>query len=200
MPAVLVIFFVRDLLGAETYTGLFLLLYFLSGAIFMPLWVSLSRRYGKYRAWLAGTLLAIAAFIWAFFLGQGDIWQYGLICIASGAALGADLALPPSILADQLGGDEDNAATQFSLLTFLTKAGLALASALVLPLLDIAGFRPGEANAPLALFSLSAAYALLPCLVKLLAAALMVRYFISPTEEYHDVSTHAKVSRSITHA
>lgn len=38
IPAVLVIFFIRDFLNAENMTGIFLLLYFLSGAAAMPLW------------------------------------------------------------------------------------------------------------------------------------------------------------------
>jgi glycoside/pentoside/hexuronide:cation symporter, GPH family len=203
IPAILVLFFIRDRLGAEAYSGLFLLLYFVSGAVFMPLWQRLSRRYGKYPAWLMGTLLAVASFVWAFVLETGDIWQYALVCIASGAALGADLALPPSILADHISRNEssDSAATQFSLLTLLTKAGLAVGSALALPMLDIAGFRPAQENDVLALFALSAAYALAPCLIKLLAAGLMYRFFIAnPEESYHENISTIHSPRSRTHA
>ena len=66
IPAVLVIFFVRDFLGAESYTGVFLLLYFLSGAFFMPVWKRISRKHGKYRSWFFSMLLASGSFIWAF--------------------------------------------------------------------------------------------------------------------------------------
>ena len=38
LPAVLVLFYVRDYLNAEAWTGLFLVLYFLSGAAFMSLY------------------------------------------------------------------------------------------------------------------------------------------------------------------
>ena len=44
--------------------------------------------------------VAIAAFVWAFFLPPGNAVAYGVICVLSGLALGADLALPPSMLAD----------------------------------------------------------------------------------------------------
>ena len=47
---------------------------------------------------LAGALaLALLVFAWAGLLGPGDTWAYGLICVLSGFALGADLALPPSL-------------------------------------------------------------------------------------------------------
>ncbi len=179
IPAVLVMFFIRDLLGAEAYAGLFLLLYFLSGALAMPLWKRLSINYGKHRAWLISMMLAVATFIWAFFLGGGDAWQYAAICIASGIALGADLALPPSILSDHMHaeGSQSSAATQFSLLALIAKAALAIGSALALPLLDAGGFTPAAANDAAALATLSFAYALLPCLIKIFAAFLLYRFF-----------------------
>jgi len=180
IPAVLVIFFVRDLLGAESLTGLFLLLYFLSGALSMPMWKWISRRYGKYQAWVAAMLLAVASFIWAFFLGAGDVWQYAMICAFSGFALGADLALPPSILADHIHQNtkESNAASHYALLALAAKLSLALASAIALPLLGKAGFIPATQNSDTSLMFLSTVYALIPCALKLAAAVLLARLFI----------------------
>ena len=203
IPALLVIFFIRDLLNAESYTGLFLLLYFLSGALTMPMWKKLSAQYGKHRAWLFSMLLAVASFIWAFFLGAGDIWHYALICIASGMALGGDLALPPSILAEQLHQHDTHtsAATQFSILTLLAKAGLAMGSAIVLPLLDKAGFVPAASNDASALNSLSVAYALIPCLIKLSAAYFLSRFFItSQRNKTHEKSLENNPHRGDHHA
>jgi GPH family glycoside/pentoside/hexuronide:cation symporter len=203
IPAVLVIFFIRDRLNAEAYTGVFLLLYFLSGALAMPLWKKLSTQYGKHRAWLLSILLAVASFVWAFFLGSGDIWQYAIICVASGMALGGDLALPPSILADQLHehASDASAATQFSILALLTKAGLAIGSAITLPLLDAAGFIPATQNTGTALTSLNAAYALIPCLIKLAAAYLLYRFFITPhRKKNHETSLENHPHRSRHHA
>ena len=180
IPAILVIFFIRDRLNASDYTGLFLLLYFLSGAIAMPLWKQLSIKYGKHYAWLLSMMLAVVSFIWAFFLGYGDVWQYSVICITSGIALGGDLALPPSILADHIheSSSDASASTQFSILILLTKAGLAIGSAIVFPLLDITGFIPNTDNTPSALLSLSFAYAIVPCLIKLIGAYALYRLCI----------------------
>jgi glycoside/pentoside/hexuronide:cation symporter, GPH family len=203
IPAVLVIFFIRDRLNAEHYTGLFLLLYFLSGALAMPLWKKLSTEYGKHRAWLLSIALAVVSFVWAFFLSAGDIWQYAVICIASGMALGGDLALPPSILADHIHehASDASAATQFSILALLAKAGLAIGSAITLPLLDAAGFVPAASNDVSALEHLSMAYALIPCLIKLAAAYLLYRFFItSQRKKNHETSLENNPNRSHPHA
>lgn len=180
IPAILVIFFIRDLLNGESYIGLFLLLYFGSGALTMFIWRKLSISRGKHQAWLISMLLAVSSFIWAFFLDAGDIWQYAAICMISGIALGADLALPPSILADDIYKYhlEENAAIQFSILALLTKVGLAIGSAIALPFLDLFGFVPAANNSDAALLGLSAAYALIPCLIKLSSAYLLYRLFI----------------------
>jgi Na+/melibiose symporter-like transporter len=202
IPAVLVIFFIRDRLNAESYTGIFLLLYFLSGALAMPLWKKLSTAYGKHRAWLLSTLLAVAGFVWAFFLESGDIWQYAVICVASGMALGGDLALPPAILADQLHehASDSSAATQFSILALLAKAGLAIGSAITLPLLDVAGFVPATSNDASALDRLSMVYALIPCLIKLAAAYFLYRFFItSHRKRNHETSLENNPHRSRHH-
>lgn len=179
IPAVLVIFYVRDLLGAEHLTGLFLLLYFLSGVAAMPLWKKLSVRVGKYKAWGLSNLLAVIGFIGAVFLGSGDIWAYGAVCVLSGMALGADLTLPPSILADQIHarGNAAFSGTYCACLAFIAKASLALASALALPGLDAAGFKPQSVNSETALLTLSVAYAVVPCALKLLSASLLYGYF-----------------------
>ncbi|MES2728975.1 MAG: MFS transporter [Pseudomonadota bacterium] len=192
IPAILVLFFTRDLLGAESYTGVFLLLYFCSGAFGMPLWNRLSARYGKSRSWFASILLAVASFFWAFFLESGDIWQYGIICILSGFALGADLTLPPSILADHLHHNKlkHYAATYYSFLALISKASLALASVSVLSLLEGAGFMPAKLNDESALMALSLSYAVLPCLLKVSAGFMLYRFFIHPNQGGHHENNH----------
>ncbi|TYC55870.1 MFS transporter [Rhodobacterales bacterium] len=171
IPAVLVLFFVRDRLGAENLTGLFLLIYFLAGALSMPLWSRLAGRYGKLRAWRLSMLVAILTFFWAVALGRGDATAFAFVCALSGLALGADLAIPPALLADHI--DEDarqaNASGLFAIMAFLSKSALALATGLTLPALGLAGYQPdGPMTRELDL-ALSLTYAGLPCVLKLAA-------------------------------
>ncbi len=177
IPATLFVFFVQDQLRVSSPPGLFLVLYFVAAAASVPFWAALARRLGEARAWLFGMLLAIAAFAWAYGLSAGDGAAFVAICIASGLALGADLVLPPALLAAviaQAGHAGWREGSYFGVWNWATKMNLALAAGVSLPLLERLGYVPGMRE-PGGLQALSLAYALLPCLLKLAAAALLWR-------------------------
>lgn len=179
LPATLVLFYVADVLRAPAWGGPFLAIYFLAGVLCLPLWVMLARRLGRMRAWAAGMLTACAAFTGAYALGSGDIWQFALVCLLSGAALGADLALPAALLADIAEGEGDGgharAGASFGWWNLVAKLNLALAAGLALPLLAWLGYRPGSVDDE-ARAALAAVYCLAPLALKLLAAALCWRW------------------------
>jgi glycoside/pentoside/hexuronide:cation symporter, GPH family len=175
VPATLVLFFIRDRLEAQAWEPLFLASYFAAGALSMPLWVRAVARVGLARAWLAGMGLAVVTFAWAATLGAGDVAAYTAVCVASGVALGADLSLPGALLAgviQRAGHGQRLEGAYFGWWNFCTKLNLALAAGLALPLLGLAGYAPGARGAG-ALQALTLAYCLLPCILKLGAAALL---------------------------
>jgi len=175
VPATLVLFFIRDRLQAPAFEPLFLASYFAAGALSMPLWVRLVRRLGLARTWLIGMVLAVAAFAWAALLGAGDVAAFTAVCIASGIALGADLALPGAMLAgviQRAGHAGQLEGRYFGWWNFATKLNLALAAGIALPLLAAFGYQPGGRDAQ-ALQALTIAYCLLPCALKLVAAGLL---------------------------
>ena len=174
IAATLSLFYIDDVLRLEPYSGAFLALYFLSGAASLPLWLRLARRWGKILSWLAGTLLAVTGFVWAVRLGAGDLLPYAIICVLSGAALGADLALPAAIAADIIPRREHGrAASYFGIWSLIGKLVLALAAGLALPLLAGLGYVPGDLAG---LTALAFLYAGIPCLIKLLSAGLLLRW------------------------
>jgi glycoside/pentoside/hexuronide:cation symporter, GPH family len=181
VPATLVLFFIQDRLQAPpAMEPLFLGCYFLCAALSIPLWLALVKRLGLALSWLAGMLLAIAVFAWATQVGAGQIGAFLVICGLSGAALGTDLALPGALLAGtiQANGDSGQAeGAYFGWWNFATKLNLALAAGLALPLLAVFGYAPG-ARDPQALGALVAAYCILPCLLKLAAAASLYFFII----------------------
>jgi GPH family glycoside/pentoside/hexuronide:cation symporter len=172
LPATLFLFFVADVLQMERASGPLLALYFLAGAASLPLWVRLAARHGRVAAWLGSIGLSLAAFAGASLLGSGDLWPFVAICLVSGLALGADLALPAAIAAD-LGQRRGQAGACFGLWNLVAKLNLALAAGLSLPLLAALGYVPGSgAGLPALVF----AYALLPLAGKALAGALLWRW------------------------
>ena len=185
VPATLVLFFIQDRLQApQTMEPLFLGSYFLSAALAIPLWLALVKRLGLARSWLTGMALAIAVFGWASQLGAGQALAFAVVCALSGVALGADLALPGALLAGviQANGQSGQAeGAYFGWWNFATKLNLALAAGLALPLLGLFGYAPGVRDAA-ALNALVVAYCVLPCVLKLAAAAGAYFLLIQPDE------------------
>lgn len=167
IPATLALFFINDRLQSQDYAGGFLATYFVSTAIGLPLWVVAAKRLGVLPAWRIGMLLAILAFGGTVFLGAGDVLLYGAVCVAAGLALGADLALPPVLLANVIGRHESTAA-YYGVWTLLAKLALAL-SGLALPLLALFDYRPGMSGSA----ALGWMYAAVPCVFKLIALLLL---------------------------
>ncbi len=180
IPATLVLFYIDDVVGREDLAPAFLCTYFLAGILTMPLWPWLARRYSPERAWLAGMLAAIVAFLAAAFLGNGDVLAYFTVCLLSGLALGADLALPPALLASAI--DEETAhgrgypgGAYFGLWTLVTKLNLALAAGLALPLLALLGYSATDTPSDHSAQALALIYALLPCVLKAAACVILMR-------------------------
>jgi glycoside/pentoside/hexuronide:cation symporter, GPH family len=181
VPATLILFFIEDRLQAPRYAPLFLASFFAAAALSMPLWLQLVKRIGLARAWWRGMLLSITAFIWAAFLGAGDIAAYTAVCIASGVALGADLSLPSALLAGVIhraGHGQSQEGAYFGWWNFATKLNLALAAGIALPTLALFGYAPGGRGDD-ALLALTIAYCVLPCLLKAGAAALLWKLWIA---------------------
>jgi glycoside/pentoside/hexuronide:cation symporter, GPH family len=176
IPATLVLFYVQDRLQAPAaLQPAFLGSYFLCAALAMPLWLAAVRRIGLARSWLCGMALAIAVFIWAAMLGPGDSASFLAVCVLSGAALGADLALPGALLAGLIAdaGERGRAeGAYFGWWNFATKLNLALAAGMALPVLALFGYAPGARDAA-ALQALVLAYCLLPCMLKACAATVL---------------------------
>ena len=172
IPAVLVLFYVRDRLQAEQFAGLFLVIYFASGAAFLPLWERQRHESERQRPRAISMVLAIVTFLWAFTLSGGDIVPFAIVCILSGSALGADLSIPPAMVADRIdaAGDRERASRYFAANAFCAKSALALATGLSLPVLGLLGYQPGQPIDAGVGLSLAVVYALVPCVIKAVSA------------------------------
>ena len=181
VPATLLLFFIQDRLqAAPVMEPVFLGSYFISAALSIPLWLAVVNRIGLAYTWLVGMLLAIAVFAWATQLGAGDTAAFVVVCALSGAALGTDLALPGAMLAGLIqahGQSGKSEGAYFGWWNFATKLNLALAAGLALPMLSLFGYAPGARDAS-ALNALVIAYCVLPCVLKLAAAAALYFFII----------------------
>ncbi|MEO3416380.1 MFS transporter [Roseovarius sp. CAU 1744] len=175
ITSTLFLFFVEDGLLLPDLSGPFLILFFLAAGLSVPLWSRLVTAQGARRILIPAMSLAIISFVGAAALPPGAAWVFGLICVASGAALGADMVILPALFATTLARAGLQAGQAFGVWSFAAKSSLALAAILLLPALEVSGFTPGGDNSRQALTTLTAAYAILPCLLKLIAIALVLK-------------------------
>ncbi|MBW4706468.1 MFS transporter [Roseobacter sp. YSTF-M11] len=175
VSSTLFLFFVESRLESPGLEGPLLLVFFLSAAVAAPFWGKMAERFGAKDVLILAMILAIGAFGLTLTLGPGDWVLFALICVASGATLGADLTLLPALFAERLAQISPSAAEGFGLWSFVSKLTLAFAAVTLLPLLEQAGFQSGSAadNPQKALALLALLYAAVPCVLKLVAVALL---------------------------
>ncbi len=191
ITSTLFLFFVESRLEAPGWEGPLLLLFFLAAAASAPVWGRIAAAVGPKRTLLSGMALAIASFIGAALLGSGDVALFAVICLASGAALGADMTLLPAIFAARMEEVSPEAAEGFGLWSFVSKFTLAFAAVALLPLLEMRGFEPGATTMPeTALTTLTFMYAVVPCGLKLFAMALLAA---TSLDEIHPAQTLREV-------
>ncbi|OWU83518.1 sodium:galactoside symporter [Oceanicola sp. 22II-s10i] len=174
VTSTLFVFFVEDRLALPDLAGPFLILFFVAAGVSAPGWSRLAARFGARRVLPVSMALAIVSFIGAYALPAGAALPFAVICVASGVALGADMVILSALFASTLSRAGLQAGQAFGFWNFCTKATLAIAAGVVLPLLQLRGFTPGAPNPPEALAALNLAYAILPCALKVLAIAMVL--------------------------
>jgi len=174
VSSTLFLFYVETRLDAPGWEGPLLVLFFRAAAVSSPFWSALAERHGAKRVLLSAMVLAVATFGFTLTLEQGDATKFALICVLSGATIGADLTLLPAMFARRMAVISPNGGQGFGLWSLVNKFTLAFAAALLLPLLEASGFRAGDPDVPAAaLTMLTVLYALVPSVLKLVAIALL---------------------------
>ena len=125
-------------------------------------------------------ILAVSAFITVPALPAGAELLFMSICILTGAALGADLVLPPAIQADVADYDRwrfnsDRLGLLFALWGMTTKLALAVAVGVALPAVQWLGFSP-ETPSETGRVVLIVIYAGIPAVIKLVAVRIIWRF------------------------
>ena len=175
VSSTLFLFYVESRLGAPGWEGALLVLFFLAAALSSPAWSALARRFGEKRVLLAAMTLAVASFGYTLTLSTGDVIPFAIICVLSGATIGADLTLMPAMFAKRMAAISPTGGQGFGLWSLVNKFTLAFAAVVLLPLLERSGFTAGATDLPdTALTTLTVLYALVPSLLKLLAIGLLI--------------------------
>ncbi len=167
------LFYVESRLEAPGWEGILLVLFFFAAALSSPGWSLLARAKGEKRVLLSAMVIAVISFTATLFLGSGDVVFFAVICVLSGATIGADLTLLPAMFAKRMATISPNGGQGFGLWSLVSKFTLAFAAATLLPLLEMSGFQSGTDNPQSARVMLTVLYALVPILLKCVAILLL---------------------------
>ncbi|MFN2353489.1 MAG: MFS transporter [Desulfopila sp.] len=195
LPATLILYYVQYVLQSDL-ADLFLLLYFVTGILFLPGWIYLSRFTGKKIAWIGSMALNTSAFVGVFFLGPGDIWMYGVLVFFSGIGFGATLAIPSAIQADVIDYDElltgqRREGRYIGLWSISKKFAAAIGIGAGLSMLGMAGYVPNTEQSEEVVLVLRSLYALVPSLCNLVGVVIACAY---PINE----SIHTEIRQAIS--
>ena len=185
LPATLILYYVQYVLESNR-ADLFLLLYFASGILLLPVWIQVSQRIGKKNAWLASMAINTCAFSGVYFLGAGDEWGYAILVVISGMGFGATLALPSAIQADVIDYDElltgrRQEGWYIGIWSVVKKLAAAIGVGAGLTLLGMAGYEPGKTQPPEVVQTLKVLYALVPSVCNAVAFTIALAFPISQT-------------------
>lgn len=175
IPAVLMLFFVDNVIDAKHLVGMFLLLYFFGLLLGVILWTKLSKILNdKVKTFVISITFTVFIFGWCYFLGEGDILFYGVICFLSGIGFGGDFALAYSILTDLIQKHKlQNSETAiFGITNFIIKISLTLASSCLIYLI---GTLENDLNNKKQFISFS--YVLLPIILRSCGAFILYKNF-----------------------
>jgi len=183
LPATLILYYVEYVLHSKL-ADLFLLIYFVTGVLFLPGWIWVSKRLGKKWTWIASMGVNTGAFVGVFFLGPGDAWIYGILVFISGTGLGATLAIPSAMQADVIDYDELLSGERreghyIGLWSITKKLAAALGVGIALPLLGNVGYTPNVEQSEEVLLTLRLLYALVPSVCNIVALIIAMAYPIS---------------------
>lgn len=190
LPATLFVLYVENVLQRPDLTGPLLFGYFLASIVAVPLWLQLSYRIGKHRAWCLAMALSCLFFIPAPFLGPGDLYWFIFVVLATGLCLGADLTLPSSMQADVVDVDtaqtgERRAGLFFAAWSMANKLALALAVGITFPILELAGFNSGASAGEQTAFSmmvLAGLYGFAPIMIKIISIIMIWKHPLTEQE------------------
>jgi GPH family glycoside/pentoside/hexuronide:cation symporter len=187
LPATLILYYVEYVLHSP-HADLFLLIYFVTGILFLPLWVLGSKKFEKKAMWLTAMVVNTGAFSGVFFLGPGDELLYGILVFISGIGFGATLAIPSAIQADVIDYDEmitgeRREGLYIGLWSIAKKLAAAFGVGVGLLLLGTSGYTPNMKQSDSVVLTLRVLYALVPCVCNLVAFLIALKYPID--KKYH---------------
>jgi len=201
--AALTLYVTHYIVGAPTWAPLIIFAYMLPSSASVPMWLPLSRRYGKIRVWIGGMLLTGVSFGAMFLLPFFDDVNTRLIWIIvmaffGGLANGGGGTLGPSVQGDVIDYDEHltgerKEGAYFAAWNFVQKGALGVMLLLTGFVLEYSGFVPNQEQTMTVKMAMVTLYGLFPLVCYLIGAYMFTKFKL---DEYAHSEIRAGLDRA----
>ena len=183
---VLTLYVMQYVVGAPRWAPLVILSYMVPSAASVPIWLPLSRRFGKVRLWMFSMVLTGLSFGGMFALPFLDTLEARLVTIFvlaffAGLAAGAGGTIGPSVQGDVIDYDEHltgerKEGSYFATWNFVYKSAMGVMLALTGFVLQASGFVPNQEQTMTVQVAMVSLYGLFPLVCYAIGAALFSRF------------------------
>jgi GPH family glycoside/pentoside/hexuronide:cation symporter len=184
--AALTLYVTQYVVGAPTWAPLVILAYMVPSSLSVPIWLPLSRRFGKIRVWIFGMLLTGISFGGMFYLPfletvAARLWLIMILAGFAGLAAGCGGTIGPSVQGDVIDYDEyvtgeRKEGSYFAAWNFVYKSALGIMLLMTGFALEFSGFVPNQAQTMEVQLVMVGLYGLFPLVCYLVGAALFSRF------------------------
>lgn len=198
--AALTLYVTHYVVGKPLWAPLIIFAYMLPSSASVPLWLPLSRRYGKVKVWIGGMLLTAVSFGGMFLLPFFENVETRLVWIIAmaffaGLANGCGGTIGPSVQGDVIDYDEHltgerKEGAYFAAWNFVQKGALGLMLLLTGFALSLSGFVPNVEQSMQVKMTMVTLYGLFPLVCYLVGAVLFSRFKL-------DESAYAEIRESL---
>jgi len=197
---VLTLYVAQYVIGTPQWAPLMILCYMIPSSLSVPLWIPLSRRFGKLRLWIFSMLLTAASFGAMFlvpFVGP-VLWKVVIISVLAvfaGLAAGCGGTIAPSVQGDVIDYDEyltgeRKEGSYFAAWNFVYKSAMGVMLFLTGMVLEVSGFVPNQTQTLTVQLSIMALYGLMPLACYAIGAGLIARFSL-------DERTHGEIRQAL---
>ena len=184
--AALTLYVTHYIVGAPTWAPMIIFAYMLPSSASVPLWLPLSRRFGKIRVWIGGMLLTGFSFGAMFLLPFMDspdmrLGWIMIMAVFAGLANGCGGTIGPSVQGDVIDYDEHPTGERkegayFAAWNFVQKSALGVMLLMTGFVLEFSGFVPNQDQTMSVKVAMVTLYGLFPLVCYIIGAALFSRF------------------------
>ena len=196
----LTLYVAQYVIGAPLWAPVMILCYMVPSSLSVPMWIPLSRRFGKVKLWMFSMILTGVSFGSMFALPflDGVTFKIVYICVAAmfaGLAAGCGGTLSPSIQGDVIDYDEmvtgeRKEGSYFAAWNFVYKGATGVMLLLTGFVLQLSGFVPNQEQTMTVQVSMVTLYGMFPLVCYAIGAFMFRRFKLDETE-------HAKIRAAL---